>query len=95
MTLLIMDASILDLSEKCLSLFKECLLLPHLAKDHWAEGQLRAFLLWCTSMGVFARGQASADDRLKEHELIRSSIADLLDALQRSLQKGICTFDLP
>jgi hypothetical protein len=36
-------------------------------------------------MGAFARGQASADERLKDHQDIRALVHDLLDALGRSL----------
>jgi hypothetical protein len=61
------------------------MLIPHLMQDRWAEKQLAAFLLWTTSLGAFARGRASADARLQEHQDIRSTILDLLSALQGSL----------
>ena len=56
--------------------------------DSWAEKQLTAFLLWATSLGACVQSRFSADARLKGHEDIRTTILDLLEALQGSLERG-------
>lgn len=55
-------------------------------EEEWAERQLAAFLLWTSSLGVFARGSASADYRLQDHQDIRLLLQDLLESLQTNLE---------
>lgn len=82
-----MADTIFERSRCCLGLLKACATTPLLRlKEDWAESQLAAFLLWTSSIGVFARGQVSADYRLQGHEDIRLLLQDLLESLQASLE---------
>jgi hypothetical protein len=82
-----MADTIFERSRCCLALLKVCAITPLLSlKEEWGERQLAAFLLWTSSIGVFARGQASADCRLQGHEDIRLLLQDLLESLEASLE---------
>ena len=83
-----MADSILDRSRCCLTLLKACATTPSVSlEEDWARRQLSAFLLWTSSLGVFARGPASADYRLHDRQDIRLLLLDLLESLQTSLER--------
>jgi hypothetical protein len=55
-------------------------------RDDTRFGDFRAkFILWTTTLGVFASELASADRRLQEHVEIKGIISGLLTDLETSL----------
>lgn len=51
----------------------------------WAEEQQARFRLWAANLGVFAKGQASIDHRLRDSSELQDLVLQLLDALCANL----------
>jgi hypothetical protein len=47
------------------------------------------FNLWCGNLGVFAKGHASLDYRLRDHPVAISLVHSLIDGIQRNINEGI------
>lgn len=76
-------------AELTLRAFQQCLYLSaslHPRELALVEDQLARFSIWTASIGVFARGRASMDHRLREatdvHEAVTSLLEDLTDGIQ-------------
>jgi hypothetical protein len=80
--------SLFERSRRSLDLLKVCASMQWSSLEAgWGERQLAAFLLWTSSIGVFARGTVSADYRLRGHQDIRLLLEDLLESLETSLEQ--------
>ena len=53
-----------------------------------AEDQLGRFRIWAKNIGVFAKGHASLDYRLRDSAEVGLLMIEQLEALQDSVQKG-------
>lgn len=57
--------------------------------EEWAQEQQARFRMWAANLGVFARGQASVDHRLRDSSELQDLVLQLLDALYANL--NFCT----
>lgn len=71
----------------CQKAFRECLSVPSLNDDSWAENKLGDFNLWITNLRVLKPGHASLDYRLREKEDLRNVIAGLLQSLHDFVER--------
>jgi hypothetical protein len=79
------DGPIRSHSLRCYEVFQTCFLHKNF-RDDTRFGDFRAkFILWTTTLGVFASELASADRRLQEHVEIKGIISGLLTDLETSL----------
>ncbi|KAL6715525.1 hypothetical protein ACLMJK_006486 [Lecanora helva] len=70
-----------------------CVLWPTIEEQYkagnlLAEDQLGRFRIWAKHIGVFAKGHASLDYRLRDSAEVRLLMIDQLGTLQSSVQKG-------
>jgi hypothetical protein len=75
-------AKVLDLFQRCLDLSVSL----HPSKFALVEDQLARFSLWASRIGVFARGRASMDHRLREAPDVHDAATGLLDILSDSIR---------
>jgi hypothetical protein len=82
------DTTIASYAAACVRSFNQCLSSDTLPsyENGWTEDQLARFNIWAANLGVFARGHASADHRLRDCDEIRNLILQLLEALCENLQ---------
>ncbi|KAF7553488.1 hypothetical protein G7Z17_g3626 [Cylindrodendrum hubeiense] len=76
-------------AQLCLGGFQECLHLSsplHPRDCSLVEDQIARFSSWTSSIGVFSRGRASMDHRLREAPEVRDAVIDLLETLGDSIQ---------
>ncbi len=87
------DATISSSAAICVDIFNGLLagnVLPvkdsHVESLGWTEEQMARFSIWAANLGVFARGHASADYRLRDAAEARGLILQLLNALRENLR---------
>jgi hypothetical protein len=82
------EATIASHAAACVQVFNKCLAHDVLIRyeDEWTEDQLARFNIWAANLGVFARGHASADHRLRYGDEVRNLMLQLLEALCNNLQ---------
>ncbi|KPM38857.1 hypothetical protein AK830_g7711 [Neonectria ditissima] len=84
--------TIAGVAELCLNAFQQCLgSSAHLHPREFSlvEDQLARFSSWASGIGVFSRGRASMDHRLREVSEVRDAIIDLLETLADSIQDAL------
>lgn len=86
-------------ADECLSLFDVLVTIePPSPEDHRntcidelnGEEQRARFSIWSANIGVFAKGHASLDYRLRESLDARKLMLDLLKSLMSFLRRGKC-----
>lgn len=79
-----------ELAKSCQDLFKIYVarLLASSTSADAGEQQAR-FNIWAANMGVFADERASLDHRLKEDNEVRTMVIQLLDLINRNLERGM------
>jgi hypothetical protein len=79
------DETIRSQSQRCLRFFERCF-LHKILRDDIKFGKFRADLVaWKISLDVFNSGLASLDQRLREHDELKSIVSGLLTDLEKSL----------
>ncbi|KAK6527641.1 hypothetical protein TWF694_004624 [Orbilia ellipsospora] len=73
-------------AKKCQEKLAECLEIPHLMQNGWAESRLVDFNLWVAGAGVFAKERLSLDMRLSTKLEIRNAIVSLLVLLRMFIE---------
>ncbi|KAL4985725.1 hypothetical protein BDW68DRAFT_198581 [Aspergillus falconensis] len=68
-------------AQQCIESFVQCLEVPALNEDEWAENRLADMNLWISGTGACARGRASLDSRLASRPEARDVIINLLRLL--------------
>jgi len=65
----------------CVERFSQCVEVPALMENEWAENRLADMELWISGTGACARGRASLDSRLASRPEARDITANLLSLL--------------
>ncbi|KAI9042927.1 BAG family molecular chaperone regulator [Aspergillus affinis] len=73
--------SITETAQQCIQGLEECLAIPALMENEWAENRLADMNLWISGTGACARGKASLDSRLASKPEARDVITNLLRLL--------------
>ena len=68
-------------AQQCVEGFTQCLEVPALKENEWAENRLADMNLWISGTGACARGRASLDSRLVSRPEACDVIANLLRLL--------------
>jgi hypothetical protein len=84
------DESIYESACVCSELFERHVsALSALKPDHAFARELWGRLnLWAAYVGAFSPSKASLDARLVEHDDVKEMVIELLDMIQRNLNKG-------
>lgn len=72
------DRTIKEAALLCVESFTQCLEVPELNENEWAENRLADMELWISGTGACARGRAALDSRLASRPEARDVIANLL-----------------
>ncbi|KAK1148500.1 hypothetical protein N8T08_009505 [Aspergillus melleus] len=75
------SSSIAQTAQRCIQGLTECLAIPALMENEWAENRLADMNLWISGTGACARGRASLDSRLASKPEARDVVTDLLRLL--------------
>ncbi|KAJ5174594.1 uncharacterized protein N7482_000471 [Penicillium canariense] len=70
-----------EAAQLCVERFTQCLKVPALMENEWAENRLADMKLWISGTGACARGRAALDSRLASRPEARDVIANLLHLL--------------
>ncbi|KAL4882883.1 CHAT domain-containing protein [Aspergillus karnatakaensis] len=74
-------------ARRCQEAFRDCIMLPEIARDNWIENRLGDFNLWIADLHVDSIGHASLDYRLREREDVKDLVVVLLESLINSLHR--------
>ncbi|KAJ5398855.1 hypothetical protein N7465_009344, partial [Penicillium sp. CMV-2018d] len=87
------EGQIKNAAQQCLEGFTQCLEVPALKENEWAENRLADMNLWISGTGACARGRASLDSRLVSRPEACDVIANLLRLLNTVI--GECRTQSP
>ena len=74
-------------TEDCRRCLEECVLIPRLMNDEWAENRTVDFNLWIAGIGALAGTSASLDARLSSQPETRLIVVNLLILFKISLER--------
>ncbi|GKZ35598.1 hypothetical protein AbraIFM66950_006298 [Aspergillus brasiliensis] len=84
-----MERSIKEAAQQCVDLFTQCLEVPPLMENEWAENRLADMNLWISGTGACAQERASLDSRLasrpEAHDVVVNSLRLLGTVIEECL----------